>query len=64
MTTTLNETELKSLIKESLKEVLENELIRLRAFALPEVSKKEQKDIEKRYGSPSRKRVKSYSLEI
>ena len=56
MVTTLSETKLKSLIKESLKEVLENELIKLRVFNLPEVSKKEQKDAEKRYGSPSRRR--------
>lgn len=65
MTTTLSETKLKSLIKESLKEVLENELIKLRAFSLPEASKKEQKDIEKRYGFPSRKRgSKTYALEL
>ncbi|MFH0859408.1 MAG: hypothetical protein V1868_02230 [Patescibacteria group bacterium] len=65
MTTTLSETKLKSLIKESVKEVLENELMKLRAFSLSEVSKKEQKDIEKRYGSPSKKRgSKSYALEV
>lgn len=66
MTTTLSETKLKSLIKESVREVLENELIKLRAFALPEVSKKEQKDIEKRYGLPSRKKgkIKSYIPEV
>lgn len=65
MTTTLSEAKLKSLIKESLKEVLENELIKLRALSLPEVSKKEQEDIEKLYKFPARKRgVKSYALEI
>ena len=65
MTTTLSETKLKSLIKESMKEVLENEFMKLRAFSLPEASKKEQKDIEKRYGSPLRKRaLKSYALEV
>ncbi|MFH1894814.1 MAG: hypothetical protein ABH813_02855 [Patescibacteria group bacterium] len=65
MTTTLSETKLKSLIKESVKEVLEKELMKLRAFSLSEVSKKEQKDIERRYGSPSKKRgSKSYALEV
>lgn len=66
MVTTLSETKLKSLIKESMKEVLENEFIKLRAFSLPDVSKKEQRDIEKRYKFPSQKRgrPKSYALEI
>ena len=65
MTTTLSETKLKSLIKESMREVLENEFRKLRAFSLPEVSEEEQKDIEKRYGSPSKKRgSNSYALEV
>lgn len=55
MVTTLSETKLKSLIKESMREVLENEFIKLRAFSLPEVSGREQKDIEKRYGFPQGK---------
>ena len=64
MTTTLSEKKLKSLIKESVKEVLEAELIRLRALGLREVSPREQKDIEKRFGKPSRKVAKSYELEV
>ncbi len=58
----ISEKKLKSLIKESVKEVLEAELMKVRALGLLEVSKEEQKDIEKRYGKPSRKKVKSYSL--
>lgn len=64
MPTTVNARKLKTLIKESVKEVLETELMKLRALALPEVSEKEQKDIEKRYGKPSRKRAKSYTLTV
>jgi len=64
MTTGVSEKKLKSLIKESVKEVLETELMKLRAFVLPEVSQDEQKDIEKRYGKPSRIRAKSYGLEV
>lgn len=64
MVTTVNEKKLKSLIKESIKEVLETELMKLRAFVLPEITREEQKDIEGRYGKPSRKRVKTYALEI
>lgn len=64
MPTTVSTRKLKILIKESVKEALETELMKLRALALPEVSPKEQKDIEKRYGRPSRKRAKSYSFSV
>mgnify|MGYP001602955555 CR=1 FL=1 len=64
MITEVSERKLKSLIKESVKEVMGTELMKLRAFMLPEVSSEEQKDIEKRYGKPSRKRAKSYGLEV
>lgn len=64
MVTTLNDKKLKSLIKESVKEVLEIELMKLRAFVLPEVTHEEQKDVEKRYGKPSRKRAKIYALGV
>ena len=64
MTTTVSEKKLKSIIKQSVKEVLGTELMKLRAFVLPEVSREEQEDIEKRYGKPARKRAKTYALEI
>ncbi len=60
----INEKKLKALMKESMREVMKTEIMRLRAFVLPEVSKREQKDIEKRYGSPSRKAGKEYETEI
>ncbi|MDO8470540.1 MAG: hypothetical protein Q7S63_01020 [bacterium] len=64
MTTTLSDKKLKGLIKESVREALKAELMQLRALALPEISDKEQKDIEKRYGTPSRQRGKSYPLAV
>ena len=64
MTTSLSEKKLKSLIKTSVREVLETEFMKLRALALSDVSSAEQKDIEKRYGKPSRKKEKSSSLDI
>ena len=64
MATITSDKKLKSLIKESVREVLGTELMKLRALALPEVSDKEQKDVEKRYGKPSRKRQKSYPLSV
>lgn len=62
MITNVTEKKLRSLIKESIQEVFENEIMKLRALALPEISEREQRDIEKRYGKPSRKIVTSYSL--
>lgn len=64
MVTTVSEKKLKFLIKQSFREVLETELMKLRALALPEISQQEQKDIERRYGKPSRKRAGSYSLNV
>jgi len=55
---------LKNIVKESLKEVLVLELMRLRADLLPHISEKEQKEIEKNYGKPGKKAVKSINLKI
>ncbi|MBI4132571.1 MAG: hypothetical protein HY473_00520 [Candidatus Sungbacteria bacterium] len=64
MTTSVSEKKLRNLIRESVKEALGTELAKLRALALPEVSAKEQRDIERRYGRPSRKRGRSYAMEV
>ena len=64
MVTTLTDRKLRSLVKESVREALESQIMKLRAFALPGVSKKEQKDIEKRYGTPSRNPAKRYALDV
>lgn len=64
MATITSDKKLRSLIKESVREVLETELMKLRDLALPEISKKEQKDIERRYGKPSRKKARSYSFTV
>jgi hypothetical protein len=64
MATITSDKKLKSLIKESVREVLGTELMKLRALALPEVPDKEQKDIEKRYGKPSQRRAKRYPLTV
>lgn len=63
-TITVPKKELKAVIKESVREVLEQELMKLRALLLPFVSPKEQRDIERRYGKPGRKTVKSIDVEI
>ena len=56
--------ELKTIVKESIREILEQESMKLRALLLPFVSQKEQRDIEKRYGKPSRKIAKSIEIKI
>jgi len=63
-TITIPKKELKTAVKESVREVLEQELMKFRALLLPSVSQKEQKDIERRYGKPTRQIVKSIDIEI
>ena len=58
----LSDTKLKNLIRESVKEALETEVMKLRALAVLNVSEKEQKDIERRYSFPSKKQARSYVL--
>ena len=63
-TITISKEKLKMMIKESVREVLGQELVKLRALALPFVSKREQEDIERRYGRPSRKTRKSIEIKV
>ena len=62
--TNLGEQRLKTLIKESIKESIGAEILKLRAAFLPYVSEKEQKNIERLYKKPSRKVAKIYNIEI
>jgi hypothetical protein len=64
MAITITSNKLKNLIKESLKEVLEVELMKLRADLMPYVSEREQKEIEKLYRKPARKVAKSIKIKI
>lgn len=63
-TITINEKELKTVVKESVREVLAQELMKLRALALPDISDKEQKEIEKLYGKPTRRIAKSVKIKL
>ena len=49
-----NQEKLKTIIKESVKEALEEELIKMRLMFFPEVSGKEMQDIVSRYEKPAR----------
>jgi len=61
---TIDKNELKIVVKESVREVINQELMKFRALLLPYVSLKEQKNIEKLYGKPSRKVAKSIEIKI
>ena len=61
---TIGKKELKEVVRESVKEIFEQEFTRLRASFLPFVSREEQDDIEKCYGNPARKSVKDIEVEI
>lgn len=63
-TITIPKEKIKSLIKEGVQEVLTQELMKFRALLLPFVSAKEQKDIEKQYGKPSRKIAKTLEIKL
>ena len=63
-TVTIPKKELKAVVKESVREVFVQELMKFRALLLPEVSQKEQKDIENHYGKPVCRAVKSIEIEI
>jgi len=61
---TILKRELKAIVKESVREVLVQELMRLRAVALPFVSSKEQKNIERLYKKPSNKPAKIIEVSV
>ena len=63
-TLTISKNNLKSVVRESVREALGEEMAALRAILVPFVSNKEQADIEKRYKVPSRKVAKSVSLSL
>ena len=57
-TVTIPKKELKAVVKESVREVFAQELMKFRALLLPDVSPKGQKDSEKRYGQPFCRAIK------
>jgi hypothetical protein len=63
---TVDKKELYSLIKEAVREVLQEEAFRFFVESLPTVSEEEMEDIERRYGKPSSIRdiASSETLEV
>lgn len=61
---TVRHEELKTIIKESVKEALEEELLKLRLMFFPEVSDKEMREIVSHYGKPEKRLVHSETISI
>lgn len=61
---TISKKEFKKTIENSVREVLVQELVKLRSLAFPVVSSSEQKNIEKLYGKPSRKSAKVIKVDL
>ncbi|GEM_PF-1313471 len=62
--TDVSQRKLKSIIKESVKEALEEELIKVRLMFFPEVSNKEMQDITGRYEKPEKKSVHKEKIDL
>lgn len=63
-TITLQKKEIESLIRKSVRRVLAEEVMKLRASLVPEVSEKEQKEIDTLYDKPTRQRAPKRSKVI
>ncbi len=64
MKTSISKKELKMVVKESVRETLAEELLKFRALLVPSVSQKEQRNIEKSYGLPSRNVEKTMKVDF
>lgn len=58
-----DETKLKDIIREAVRDVLEEEMMKLRLLLTPYVSDEEQKEIEESYGEPSKEVARTLILE-
>ncbi|KKT29247.1 hypothetical protein A3G55_02695 [Candidatus Giovannonibacteria bacterium RIFCSPLOWO2_12_FULL_44_25] len=58
----LDDRKIKLLVKEGVKEAMDSQFMKLSALLLPHVSPKEQKEIVRLYGRPSRRVAKSYII--
>lgn len=61
---TVSHNELKNIIKESVKEALEEEIIKLRLMFFPEISDKEMRDIVNQYEKPEKKSVYAEKIDV
>ena len=59
----INEVKLKNIIKDAVRDVLEEEMIKLRLLFAPYISDEEQKEIEENYRQPSKDVARTLTLE-
>ncbi|MEK7554243.1 MAG: hypothetical protein AAB517_02650 [Patescibacteria group bacterium] len=64
MTTATLQRNITKMARESVHDALRAEMMHLRASLLPAVSPKEQREIEHKYGKPSRKGVRSIRVNL
>lgn len=64
MATQIKENKLRLLVKESVREAIGLEMMKLRALIIPYISETEQREVEHRYNKPRRKSVKSFDIRI
>ena len=58
----VDETKLRNIMKEAVRDVLEEETMKLRLLFMPYISNEEQKEIEESYGEPSKEVVRTLIL--
>jgi hypothetical protein len=58
-----DESKLRQIVKEAVRDALEEELFKLRLLLAPYISDEEQEEIEKSYGEPSKDVARSLILE-
>ena len=63
-TISIEKEELKTMIQESVREVISEEIMKFRALLSPFISQEEQNEIETEYGSPTREIAKTIEIEI
>lgn len=59
----VDETKLREIVKEAVKDAIDDEIMRIRLLFAPYVSDEEQKEIERSYGKPSKGTAKTFILE-
>lgn len=55
---------IKETVRESVRETMDSEFMKMRAIMMPQASAKEQNEIERLYKKPSRKSAKTLALEV
>jgi len=59
----IDEVKLKNIIKDAVRDVLEEEMIKLRLLFAPYISDEEQREIEENYSEPSKDVARTLTLE-